>query len=388
MKKHKWLFVSFSILILVMITVLMFEDTAQIDLKPEEKYLPPVSIVNLESQLNSGFVQTYAEVKPRWNTTLKAQVSGEIITLYDRAFAGQSVKKNETLLHIEDSQYKADLYETEQVLSQATFQLLQEEKQSEQAKKDWKRSGISTEASDLVLNKPQLNVAKKSLSAAKSRVSAARKKLAYTRIKAPFSGVVTERYVSIGQFVVEGDPLLSIVYVDQQEIMITLNKQQWLMLADNWHDMHAVITDTNGSTIAQATIRSGGGFIDPETRQYKLFLEVDDSDNNKVLPGDFVQVKLPSIKIPDSLAIPESALTRSGFIWYLDNDDRLRQFFAKVLFHRDNKIIIKTPTKELISNHLPERWRIATTPLASFLAGNRVIPVNNLLTDTASIKGH
>ncbi len=376
MKNRKWwLLGSFSILIMVLVVIAILEESVQIEKKSSSRYLPPVSVVNLQSQDNKGVIQVYAEVTPRWATTLKPQVSGEIIEVSDHAFAGAAVKKGDLLILIENSAYQADVHEAEHALSEAKLSLLQEKKKSAQAQRDWQRSGINKTSSALALNKPQLEVAKNAVNAAESKVSAARKNLTYTRIKAPFSGIITTRHVSIGHVVTEGEELLSIVHDAQQDIAVALSKQQWTGLAENWRMRPASIRNMAGVEIAQAQIKRGGGFLSPKTRQYTLFLEINGTSNSNVLPGDFVQVALPGRIARNSLAVPEGALTRSGFIWYLDDADRLRQFIAKVLFHDDDRIIIETPSTEMISKHYPSKWRIATTPLASFLAGNPVKPV-------------
>lgn len=376
MKSRKWwLLASFIILLSVIVIIAILEDIAQVEEKDEPQYLPPISIVNPQSQDNKGIILTYAEIKPRWATTLKAHVSGEIEHVFDQALAGERVKKGDLLIQIEDSRYEADLYEAEQALAEAKLNLLQAQKKSSQAQRDWKRSGIDEKPSDLVLHIPQLEVAEKSLSAAEGRLNAAKKTHSYTRIRAPFSGIIITRNANIGQTVLEGEELLHIVQEEQQEIAVTLSKQQWDLLAKDWKNRSISIRNTAGAEIAQAHIKRGGGFLDPETRQYMLFLEIDDESNSKTLVGDFVQVNLAGRVIPNSLAIPESALTRNGTIWYLDDEDRLRQFAARVLFYQNDQIVIETPSHELLDKHYPSHWRIATTPLASFLTGHRVEPM-------------
>ncbi len=376
MKNRKWwLFASLFILFLVIILVAGLEDTAEVEQKQEAQYLPLVSIVNPQPQDNKGIIQTYAEIKPRWATTLKAQISGEIEQIFDRSSVGEKVQKGDLLIRIEDSRYQADLHEAEQLLAEAQLNLLQAENKSSQDQKNWQRSGISGTPSNLVLNIPQLELAKKTVNAAKSRLHAARKTFSYTQVKAPFSGIITRRSISIGQTVFEGDELLHIVENGRQEISVALSNKQWKMLEKNWKKQAASIRNTDNIEIARAHIKRGGGFLDPDTRQYKLFLEVDDTANSQSLVGDFIRINLPSRTAHNSLMIPESALTRRGIIWYLDDENRLRQFIATVLFHRDDQIIIETPSSDMLGKHYPSRWRIATTPLASFLAGHRVSPV-------------
>jgi RND family efflux transporter MFP subunit len=371
--RNVWLLVALGVLCMVTVIVLMFEDTARIEQKNEAQYLAQVSVVNLQSRDHPGLIEVFAEVKPRWSVTLGAQVSGVITKIFDQSFAGSTVKKGTALINIEESPYLAELHQAEYELAEAELALLQQQKRSAKAMKDWRRSGIDAAPSDLALNKPQLKVARKRVAAAKSRVVQAQKNHMYTQIKAPISGVILNRHVSMGQSVSEGEALLHIIEREHQEIVVALTKQQWHLLSRNWDTQFAVIRDTNGVEVAKAQIKRGGGFLDPETRLYTLFLET--LDNQPVLSGDFVQVALPGRIINDSLAIPESALTRDGLVWYLDDQDQLRTFNARARFHSNAKIIIDTPTVDTLGKHYPSRWRIAITPMASFLAGTRVKPL-------------
>jgi len=206
MKNRKWwLFASLSVLILIIVIVDDLEDTAEIEQKQESQYLPPVFIVEPDPQDNKGTIQTYAEIKPCWAMTLKSQVSGKVEQIFDRALAGEQVKKGDLVIRIEASRYQADLDEAEQLLAEAQLNLLQAQNKSSQDKKNWQRSGIGGTPSDLVLNIPQLALAEKTVNAAKSRVNAARKMLSYTQVKVPFSGVITRRSINVGQTVFEGD---------------------------------------------------------------------------------------------------------------------------------------------------------------------------------------
>ena len=107
------------------------------------------------------------------------------------------------------------------------------------------------------------------------------------------------------------------------------------------------------------------GFLDETTRQYKVFLGVSGSGANKVLSGDFVRVVLPGITVPAAMNIPASALTQEGYVWHVDGEDRLQRATPRVLFRRGDRIVIDAPKGA-------DRWRIAVTPLASFLPGQQV----------------
>lgn len=376
--RNRGLLVSIGILLLVVIVIIFLSGQEPELEKQASQHLPPVSIVAVTPGDNKGVIHAYAEIKPRWSTTVTALVSGEVTEVLGNAFAGQRVKAGDLLLRVEDSVYRANLYDAELALSEAELNLEMQINKAEQAKRDWQRSGVSEEPSALVLNLPQLDIARKNKKAAHGRLLAARKKMAQTQIKAPFSGFIVRRNISVGQTINEGDALLDITHDLNPEVEVSLSKQQWVKLSQDWGQQQASIRNLSGIEIAQARIRSGGGFLQQDTRQYALFLDVIEAPESQVLSGDFVQVHLPARVAYESLAIPESALTRENTVWYLDGEDRLREFVANVLFHTDSKIVIQTPDKETLGMDYPPSWRIVATPLASFLSGMRVKPTQPL----------
>lgn len=373
MDRRKWWFLAaVGMLFMVLGALVLLEDSVQIEQKSAAEYVPLISIAEVKSQDHRGRVQSYATVQPRWSVTLKSQVNGEIVEVSKLALAGQFIKKGDLLIRIENSAYLVAVREAERAVSSAQIDLTREVAKTERAPREWKSSGIKGPPTALALNLPQLDLVQKSLRVAQSQLDAARNKLAYTSIFAPFSGVVMARNVSTGESVSEGYDLLKIVGSKHQDIAVALSKRQWGMLAKDWKNGTAIIHNQAGAEIAQAYMKRGGGVLDQKTRQYRLFLEVIKAPATKILVGDYVRVSLPGSIAHASLAVPQSALTREGLIWYVDDDSRLRSFIANIIFYSDHQIIIATPSRKSLSRHYPAKWRIATTPLASFLAGNRV----------------
>lgn len=367
----KILFIAIGILIAVFVLLALMEDTVEITKKEAVAYRPPVSVLEVTPQNHQGVIKVFAEIKPHWSVNLKAHVGGEVIEVSAQALAGEKVQQGAKLIRIEQSSYQAQLDAAEQALAEAKLELLQEQKKANQAKNDWKRSGIKEKPSDLTLNLPQLEIAKKRVKSAESQLQAARKNLEYTQILAPFSGYVTARHVSRGQTVSGGDPLVDIINDTQLDVALSLSTQQWNLLEKkNWQENLADIYNESGKKIAQAKIVRGGGYLDPETRQYKLFLEVVQGQDSQALSGEFVHVHLPGVNVPNTLKIPESAQNREGEVWFVDDENRLQRFSAHVLFHLDAWLVVQTPELK----NPPTTWKIATNPLASFLPGSSVEP--------------
>lgn len=379
-----WFIGSLALLTLLILALALIEEGPDVELVNTAPYLPPVSIVLPEPQDHKSTIYVNAEVTPRWSTTLKAQVRGECIEIADMALVGQHVEKGDVLLRIEDSAYQVQVHEAEQALLEAKLVLLREQLKSAEAKRDWQRSGGNKPPADLALHKPQLEIADSAVNAAASRLQAAQRKITYTQIRAPFSGLVTARHISLGQAVTEGEELLHLIHRDQYDIAVSLNQMQWAQLSQRWRNKEVSVRNLDGAEIAGALIKRGGGYLDPKKRQYKLFLEVDGLAYPDVISGDFVRILLPGRIVRHSLSIPESALTRDGFIWYVDDERRLRRFASNALYTREGNIIVNTPMKKVIGDHYPSQWRIATTPLASFLVGRQVNPT--LATELAAAR--
>lgn len=375
MSNKFWLAVAFIFMGMVIALLITLEDTVDLNTNERTKpHLPAVSIVKINANTHTGSIDVFAEIKPRWQVNLKSHVKGEVLVVMPHAIAGKKVTKGETLLKIEDSSYKAQLHEAEQLLAQAQLELLQEQKTSDQAKRDWKRSGLTSKPSELTLNIPQLALAEKKIETAKSNLTAAKKNVQYTIVKAPFTGFVTTRHISLGQTVEEGDALLDVIGSEHSEVSVSLSERQWRLLDKNWQDNKAKIYHEDGSQIATASVIDGGDFLDPQTRQYSLFLEVD-RQNNHSLTGSFVNVRLAVSPIKNSLKIPESSISREGYVWFVNDQNQLNRFSADILFRINNEAVIRYPADIELEKH-KNTWRIAITPLASFIVGNQVEPIS------------
>jgi len=221
-------------------------------------------------------------------------------------------------------------------------------------------------------------VAKAAVKAAQARLQAARVQLSNTRITAPFSGFITERLVSLGQSISIGEPLIQLVDDNTLELTVELSQQDWALVQQPIAGQIAELFGRNNQYLGQALIRRGGGFLDQQSRQHRIFLEVQNADKSPILSGDFVRVALPGISVADALNVPASALTQEGELWYLDQQDRLQRLQPEILFRKQQRLIIRAPLipHRPLSPQGPQsekNWRIAITPLAAFLPGQQVL---------------
>ncbi|WP_136660453.1 efflux RND transporter periplasmic adaptor subunit [Nitratireductor sp. XY-223] len=363
---RRWIWIIAALLVFgaVLLILASAEDTVDVTRAKEPPPLQQVSVEMRPVGDETIEIRAFAEVRPRWSAQLRAAVSGRVQEVTNSALVGERVGAGTTLVTVEDSRYVAELSAAELALKQARLELRKAQNANILARKEHERNKV-TPPNDLALRLPQLEIAESAVVSAEARVAAAMQQLKDATVDAPFSGFVTERFVSPGQTVNIGDPLVKLVDDRTFELTVEVSGRDWALLRKPLAGLEARVLDQQGEAIAMATVRKAGGFLDETTRQYKVFLEVDDPATETVLSGDFVQVVLPGITVPASLNIPASALTKEGDVWFIDGQDRLQRMKPRVLFRRGDRIVVETGEEE-------QTWRVATTPLVSFLPGQQV----------------
>ncbi|MEM7216677.1 MAG: efflux RND transporter periplasmic adaptor subunit, partial [Pseudomonadota bacterium] len=367
-RRWPWLLASCVLLGFVILVLSQLEDTADVFEATVPPSLQVVSVEQVSPSTHQAVVRSYSEVRPRWSAELSASVSGKIINLHDRALAGEPVGTGDLLIEIENSRFTAEFAAADLMLKESKLGLLQAQNATLLARKDFERNQ-SKPPNDLALKIPQLDIARSTVVSAEARLEAVRKQLDDTRIMAPFDAYVAERYVSPGQMVNPGDRLLKLVDRSAFELIAEFGELDWALLQKPLEGQTARIFNQRGDEVGKAKVRRGGGFLDEKTRQYKLFLEIKDSESEAVLSGDFVSVQLTGIKIENSIDIPSSALTQDGYVWYLNGKDRLQRYEPEVFFRRHDRVFVMPP------EDMSELF-VAITPLSSFLPGQQVKPVS------------
>jgi len=364
---RRWLFILLSIAVLGAVAVLLFsaEDTVDVSRSDAPPPAQVVSVLAVEAQDRAARVSIFAELRPRWNAEIRAAVSGRILTVHDAALAGTRVAAGTPLFEIERSQYDTAIAAAEMAVEEAQLARLRAENNVTVARRQFARDG-ATPPNDLALHLPDLRIAERAVASARAQLAAAQQQLADTTVTAPFSGFVTGRVASLGQTVAAGEALVTLSDDSHFELAAELNQTDWALLIHPIAGTTAQLFHRDGRPLGTAFVRQGGGFLDPQTRQIRVFLEVSDPAEG-VLAGDFLRVTFDGRKIADTLTLPETALTRAGHVWFVDSDDLLVRHTPEILFRDDGTITIALPD-------FPGPWRVAKTPLASFLPGQRVTP--------------
>lgn len=347
----------------------------------------PVTIENVSCSAYPAHITALGEVKPLWQSTIKALLDGPIVYLNPLLQPGSRVKKGDVLVKIEKTAYQAQVSEDKNRVALAKVDLLKEEREAKEAQRNWKRSGIKgSPASSLVLRKPQLSSAWAGLDATQKALALSQARLSYTKICAPFDGVILERHVNPGETLLTGDEVFTLYGIETAEVGIHVSAGQLILLGlelsgekqdkDNFlkgpeQNLSVRLVSTQQNATWQARVVRDGQCLDSGSRLQTLFLQVAKpmAQTPPLLPGSFVRAEITGRKVSDLLRLPETALTKQGVVWFVDENNRLKSVHAKPVFYGNGVVYIHSG-----ENSTQNPLRVAVSPNASFADGLLVQP--------------
>lgn len=343
------------------------DDIPDVEAASEPPPLPPVGYIVARTDVHKGSILLTGQATARWRSDLSAPVSGRVTAVLPAALVGERVTTGTPLVRIEQYRYLANLQVAKHALAEAQSTLHQAQRKTDLATADWARVASQPDPGDLALHLPALRSARAGVAAAKAEVAAAQEDLNSTQVIAPFDGYVTARTVSPGQSVSAGDVLLSLSSDDILDISVSVGPHQWAQLDADLIGRLVPVFASGEQEIATARIRHIGQHIDARTKLRQIHLVLDEQQGSRVFAGETVTVRLPGRPIGSTIAIPEEAITRDGFVWHIDAADRLQRFAAEVVFRDAAQAVARvTDTRG---------WRIVILPLAGFVPGSSVTPI-------------
>lgn len=241
--------------------------------------------------------------------TMKAQTSGRLAEIY--VDVDDIVKPDDILARFRNERQKAEMDLAQAGLEEARAEYERNQADYNRYQNLYKQQLIAVTTLDQ--SRAALKASKARLDAARARIKQAREEYEYTIIRAPYSGIVTQRHVEVGESVNPGSPLVSGISLDKlrvtvqvpQSIVETIRTRQQglLYLADGG------VISSNEITVFP--------FADETSHSFTVRLELPSSDKllngASLYPGMLVKIGFISGE-QQLLVIPASALVQRGEI--------------------------------------------------------------------------
>ena len=325
-------------------------------------------------------IDSYGTIKPRTQSVLLPQVSGQIINISPKFRAGGFFEKGDVLVELDQRDLLAEVKIAQASLFSAKQNFSEEQARVEQAKQDWQRLGNSEQAPDLVLRKPQLMAAQASVYSAEASLAKAELALERSHIVAPYTGRVLSKSVDVGQVVNAGTELAEIYAIDYVEIRLPLKNKDlpYMVLPersrfqnDNEQTQPAVTiySDLAARQSWQGKVVRTEGAFDQDSQQLFVVAQIDDpyaKHESGSLPlkiGQYVSAEIAGKVIESALTIPNKAIYQGTYV-YIVEDNVLKRKNIDIAWQNDDVAVIK-------SGLAPEQF-LVLTPLGQVTSGTIV----------------
>ena len=325
--------------------------------KEESQRLVSLYVDEVTSDEVTISVQAQGDVRPKTEIDLIPQVSGRIVGISDSFAEGAEFGPGETLIKIDDTNYKLAVIRAEARVAEAQVAVQRELANAKIKEEHWLDKRNSGEPTPYALNKPQVMEAESKLLAAEADLKEARLNVARTEINVPFLGRVREKSVGIGQYVTAGTHLGRVFSTDIVEIRLSLTDAQ---LAELNLPM-GFMADAFNAPVVQFSARVGNrehswtgrivrthASVDQQTRLIYAIAEVEDpyglgSDNGAPLAvGMFVHADIAGVNSQSAMVLPRLALRNTNKVYVINDKNRLEIRTVEVISTSEDIVLVST----------------------------------------------
>ena len=284
-------------------------------------------------------VKTQGEARPRTEIDLVPEIGGKIVYVSPNFIEGGIFRKGETLIRIQDADYKVAVVRAQAGVAQAEQVLVRENAEGEIARQDYEELGRGT-PSDLALRIPQRQQAEAGLLSAQAELESMRLQLTRAEVKAPFSGRVRTKASDLGQYVSPGRTLGRIFSTNIIEVRLPLTDADLSKLdlplafvAKTKADAPDVMLS---ATIAGKTRHWAGKIMrtdsayDTKTRALYAIAEVFDpygkgasEEGVPLAPGLFVDAVLEGKQYDNVIVLPRDGLRPENKVYVVDDKGKV-----------------------------------------------------------------
>lgn len=242
-----------------------------------------------------GFSGTIEEMT---GSTLSFSVSGTLTQV--RVSAGQRVKQGELIASVDDATLQSS-----HTLAMAALE------QAEDAYVRMKQLHDNNSLPEI-----QWTEVQSKLKQARSAEQISKKNLEDSRLYAPFSGVIAEKNVEVGQNVMPGSPVVRLVGVEQVKVSISVPENEIAQMQIG--QPARIRVSALGDKVFEGRVVEKGIAAHPLSRSYEVKALVG-NETGELLPGMICEMEVQKEQIREGILLPNNIIrlddTNRRFVW-------------------------------------------------------------------------
>jgi RND family efflux transporter MFP subunit len=262
-----------------------------------DRVLPSASVrvQAIQSKTFTSTEEVMGTIRAKVHASLEAKLSGRIDKL--PVLLGQSVKAGELIARLDAPEIKARLEQ-----AQASLQ---------QAERDFKRASALVDQQ--ALTRSEFDTADSRYRMAKAAVDEAQAMMGYVEVLAPFDGVVTRKWVDVGDQASPGKPLVDIE--DPARLQLEADVPEAIAAKVKPNDRMTIRVGRDAEELS-GTVVEIAPIADPVSRTFRMKLDLpsapaESGAQRSLMSGQFARLLVP-VGQRSSLRVPASAVVHRG----------------------------------------------------------------------------
>lgn len=281
---------------------LINDQIAELDTSKAE-ITPMVTTAIVEQKNFVHKVEVQGSVEADENILVTAEAQGTIRVIHVKE--GQRVSKGQALVTIDSEILQSTIDEVETSLEMANYLFEKQEKLMQE--------GVGVE-----IEYEQARNQKKAL---EQKLKTMRSQQGKTVVRAPFSGVIDEVMVSLGEMASPMNPLMRLV--NNNDVKITASLAENLLGRIKVGTPVEVLIPAMNDTVISGVVNYKGNFIDPVNRTFRIHVTV--KNNSLLLANMNAKVNVVDFSKSEALVVNTNAILQdtknNNYVYVLSKDE-------------------------------------------------------------------
>jgi RND family efflux transporter MFP subunit len=337
-----------------------------------------VRVVTVEPRPMQLKVKAQGTVLPNTESNLISEVPGRILWMSDSMNVGGFINEGDVLLRLENKDAGNTRERAEAAVKRSQAEL-------EHARFEHQR--ISSLAEQKLISQSQLENALRLLRVAEAARQDAEANLEQsvrdfqrTEIRAPFTGVVRQKSVDVGQYLQKGTPIATLYANDAVEVRLPVADRQLAYLNLPLDQLNNLPEDAQPRVTIRAefagrkmqwqgrVVRTDAQ-IDLTSRMVQLIARVNNAEGEMPLTvGLFVDATIEGLTVDNTVSLPRSALRDGNRLLVVDAENTMRYRTVEPFRLYEDQVLLR--------DGLKAGERICVSPIQTVVEGMSVVPVD------------
>ncbi|MBM1106607.1 efflux RND transporter periplasmic adaptor subunit [Aurantibacter crassamenti] len=265
-----------------------------------------VQIKTVSEDSSSPFLTVSGKIEAAKSANISTRMMGYVDKIYVNV--GDKVRDGQLLMSVNNADVSAQLAQVNAGITEAEAAFTNAEKDFNRFSTLFKENSASQkELDDITAN---YNMAKARLESAKQMRNGVNAQMGYANIRAPFNGVVTNKFISAGDMANPGMPLLEVESPGKYQVLAMVPESEILAVKNDTEvtvQVKALNENVKGKVteVSTSSKNTGGQYL------VKVILDKTDA---QILSGMYATVQFPVARKTTSSAvmIPVEAIVKNG----------------------------------------------------------------------------